>query len=83
MVSKLPFTENGTYEQVNIHHINEVEDISVVVKKILLTLEEKNIYAEKVIFTYEKEKGLYELWLSSNDYILTEKEIEFKIKKIK
>lgn len=80
--SKIPFENNASYEQVNIHLITGTDQIADA-KEVLKILKEKNIYAEKVIFTYEKGKNLYELWLSSNDYKLTEKEIETKVKKIK
>lgn len=80
--SKIPFENNAPYEQVNIDLISGTNQV-VDAKEVLKILKEKNIYAEKVIFTYEKDKNLYELWLSSNDYMLTEKEIESKVRKIK
>ena len=79
---KILFEENASYEQVNIDLISGTDQIADA-KEVLEILKEKNIYAEKVIFTYEKDKSLYELWLSSNDYKLTEKEIELKVRKIK
>jgi hypothetical protein len=77
---KTPFENNASYEQVNMYLISDQVKAA---KEVLQILKEKNIYAEKVIFTYEKDKHLYELHLSSTDYNLTEEEIELSIMKIK
>jgi hypothetical protein len=75
--------ENGSiYTQINIYLSNDVEPISVI-KNILNVLRKNNISAEKIIWTYEKEKHVYAIELSSDEYYLTEKEIEAKVKKIK
>jgi len=79
---KIRSEDNASYEQVNIDLISGTDQITDA-KEVLKILKEKNIYVEKVIFTYEKDKSVYELWLSSNDYKLTEKEIELKVRKIK
>jgi len=79
---KIPYERGGVYTQINIHLIDEAEHTATV-KKILYILKEKNISAEKIIFTYEKDKHVYEVLLSSDDYNLTESEIKAKVKKIK
>ncbi|MDD4524207.1 MAG: hypothetical protein PHW84_15510 [Methanosarcina sp.] len=80
--SKIPFENDGVYTQINIYLIDDAEHI-LVVKKVMNVLEQNNISAEKIIFTYEKDKHVYEIWLSSYDYALTENEIEAKVEKIK
>ena len=80
--SKMPFSNNTSYEQVNISFISDTDHIADA-KEVLEILKEKNIYVEDLIFTYEKDESVYELWLSSNDYNLTEKEIQLKVRKIK
>jgi hypothetical protein len=77
---KIPFENSASYEQVSIYLISDQVKAA---KEVLQILKEKNIYAEKVIFTYEKDKHVYELHLSSTDYKLTEEEIELSIIKIK
>jgi len=79
---KIPFENGGIYTQINIYLTDDAEHISVV-KKVLYVLKENNISAERIILTYEKDKHVYEIWLSSDDYPLTENEIEAKVKKIK
>lgn len=80
--SKIPYDNNDSYEQVDILLISDTDHITDA-KKVLKILKEKNIYVKKVIFRYAKDNRVYELWLSSNDYNLTEKEIESKVKRIK
>lgn len=79
---KIPFENGGIYTQINIYLTDDAEHISVV-KKVLYVLKENNISAERIILTYEKDKHVYEIWLSSDDYYLEENEIEAKVKKIK
>ena len=79
---KTSFTNEAVYNQINIHLTDEADRISVV-KKALSILKEKNISADTIMFTHEKNKGVYELLLSSDDYTLTPSEIEAKVKKIK
>jgi hypothetical protein len=79
---KTPFENSASYEQVNIYLISNTDQVTAA-KEVLKIIKDKDIYAEKVIFTYEKDKHVYELHLSSNDYNLTEEEIELSIRKIK
>lgn len=81
--SKTPFQNDGKFTQININLFDNEEHVTLVVKNILQILEEKNISSETIIIRYEKDKHLYEIWLSSDDYSLTEKEIETKVKIIK
>jgi hypothetical protein len=46
-------------------------------------LEGSNITAEGIIFTYEKDACVYEIHLSSDDYNLSEKDIQAKVTRIK
>jgi hypothetical protein len=78
---KTPYSE-GAYELISIHLINNT-DPSIVAKRVLDILKDKNITAERIIFKYEKDNLVYELSLSSNDYNLTEKDIKARIRKIK
>ncbi len=79
---KIPFENNSVYTQINIYLTDDAEHIPVV-KKVLYILKESNISAERIILIYEKDKHVYEIRLSSDDYALTEDEIEAKVKKIK
>ncbi|SMB83522.1 hypothetical protein SAMN00017405_1052 [Desulfonispora thiosulfatigenes DSM 11270] len=76
------FTNDAIYTQINIYLVDNAEHISVA-KKAMNLLDEHNISAETIILTYEKDNHVYEIWLSSDDYSLTENEIEEKVKKIK
>ncbi|MGH4137739.1 hypothetical protein [Clostridium sp.] len=80
--SKGIFENNATYEQVNIDLISNTDQIAVA-KEVMKILKEKNISAEKVIFMYEIDMHVYELWLTPKDYKLTDKEINDKVMKIK
>jgi len=77
---KIPF--GGDFTQVNIYLTDEEEHIADV-RKILHILKDNNISAEKIILTYEKDKHVYEISLSSEDYLLTEQDIETRVKRIK
>jgi len=79
---KLLFSDIAAYEQINVHLIDEADHIPVI-KKVLELLAKGNISYELIIFTYEKDKGVYELRLSSSDYKLMEKDIQSKVIKIK
>ncbi len=79
---KIPFENGGTYTQINIHLTDEEEHISDI-EKVLHLLKENNISAERIILSYEKDKHVYEIRLSSDNYSLTEKEIEAKVERIK
>ncbi|HOE58012.1 MAG TPA: hypothetical protein PLI20_10520, partial [Bacillota bacterium] len=70
------------FMQVNIRLSNDAEHIAVV-RKALSILAENKIIAEKVIFTYEKGNGVYELWVSPDEYNSTENELEKKERRIK
>lgn len=80
--SKIPFEDDGVYTQINIHLTNEAQPIPVA-KKVLYILKENNTSAERVILTYESDKHVYEMLLSSDDYTLNENELEAKVKRIK
>ncbi|MBK5242508.1 hypothetical protein [Clostridium sp.] len=80
--SKGIFENNALYEQVNIDLISNTDQIAVA-KEVMKILKEKNISVEKVIFMYEIDMHVYELWLTSKDYKLTDKEINDKVMKIK
>jgi hypothetical protein len=79
---QIPFTDQAVYDQVNIHLRDEADNIPVI-KKIMELLKEKNLAAEKVIFMYEKDQGVYELEVSSAEYDMSETEIGARLKKIK
>ena len=79
---KEPFEAGAAYTQINIHLSDDAEHLAVV-KKALSILAENDVVAEKVIFTYEKDKHVYELWVSSEEYDLTEEELKEKVRSIK
>jgi len=70
------------YDEIYVHILDNVDAIPVA-GKVLTVLKENKIHAETIIITYEKEKHVYEIVLSSDDYGLTNKEIESKVQKIK
>jgi len=75
--------ETGTaYEQINIHITDDAEHLAVV-KEALSLLAKNGISAERVIFTYEKDKHVYELWVSPEEHNLTEEELKEKVRYIK
>ncbi|MBO8162035.1 MAG: hypothetical protein H0Z24_10455 [Thermosipho sp. (in: Bacteria)] len=74
---------NGQYAQINIYLRDDAVEPILVIKKALNVLKNNNIMAEIIILTYEKDKHVYELRLSSDDYDLTEKEIVAKVRTIK
>lgn len=79
---KIPFGNGDYYEGIYIH-ISDNADAIPVVGKVLTILQENKILAETIVITYEREKHVYEIVLSSDDYGLTNKEIESKVQKIK
>jgi len=80
--SKLPFDNNAAYNQINIKLTENIAHATVI-KKMMNTFKENHIFAEKIIFTYEKDNHLYRIELSSSDYELKENEIEAKIERHK
>ena len=80
--SKTPFKDSDSYEQISIELVSNTNQVKAV-NEILMLLKEKNINVGKIYFVYEKDKCLYELVLSSNDFNLTEKEIVEKVIKLK
>jgi hypothetical protein len=76
------FEDNATYEQVDIDLISNTDQIAVA-KEVMKKIQEKNISVEKLIFRYEIDMHVYELWLTPKDYKLTYKEINDKVMKIK
>lgn len=79
---KQPFTKSAGYDQINIYLTGDVQH-SAIAKKVLNILHERDISAGKIILTYEKDRHVYEIRLSSGDYSLTESDIETKVQRIK
>lgn len=79
---KKPFEADAEYEQINIHIIDDAEHLAVV-KEVLSLLAKNDIAADKVIFTYEKDKHVCELWVFSEEYALTEEELKKRVRNIK
>ncbi|HPW42000.1 MAG TPA: hypothetical protein PLW98_10845 [Bacillota bacterium] len=79
---KKPFEAGAAYEQINIHIADDAEHLAVV-KEVLSLLAKNDIAAERVIFTYEKDKHVYELWASPEEHSLTEDELKAKVRNIK
>jgi len=71
------------FTQINIDLKANIVDPITVIENALDVLKNNNILSEIIIVTYEKDKHVYEIWLSSDDYDLTEKEIAAKIRIIK
>lgn len=80
--SKLPFDDSAAYNQINVD-LAEHAAHATAIKKMMNIFKENDIVAEKIIFIYEKDKHVYRIKLSSNDYGLEENEIEAKIEKHK
>lgn len=76
---KMPFENGGVYTQINIYLIDNTEHYMPIVKKVLNVLKDNNISAEKIIITYEKDRHVYEMLLTSDDYSMNEMEIEAKV----
>jgi hypothetical protein len=79
---KKPFDGSGNYDQINFHLADEKEH-ALDVEEILRILESSCIEAETIYFTYEKEKHVYQILLSADDYDLNEEEIQKRIEMIK
>jgi hypothetical protein len=79
---KIPFTDEASYEQINVYLTGSEDNVSTV-KNILDILKEKDIHYERIGFTYEKDNGIYEVWLSSKDFLLSKEEIGLKVIKVK
>lgn len=79
---KIPFENGGVYTQINIYLTDDSEHIPIV-KNVLNILKENNISAEAIIIEYEKDKHVYEIRLSSDDYAMNENVIEAKVEKRK
>lgn len=79
---KTLFQNDGKYTQINIHLADDAQHI-LAVKEAMHILGQNNITAERIIFTYEKDRHVYEIHLSSDDYGLNEKDIEAKVRRIK
>ncbi len=79
---KMPFQNDGIYTQINIYLTEDAMHISAATDALRM-LNENNISAERIIFTYEKDRHVYEILLSLDDYQLTEKELEAKVRRIK
>jgi len=79
---KMPFDNPGVYDQINVTLTDDARHIPVT-KKVLNELKEHDISAQRVIISFEKDRHVYEIWLSSDDHLLEEREIEAKVRKIK
>lgn len=80
--SEIPFQNNGLYRQINLF-ITEDADMVSVATKTLTILKENNISAEIVGLTQERDKHVYEIRLSTDDYTLPKSELEAKVQRIK
>ena len=79
---KIPFQDDGVYSQINLY-ITEDADMVSVATKTLTILKENNISAEIVGLMQERNKHVYEIRLSTDDYALPKSEIEAKVQRIK
>lgn len=79
---KRSFDGSGNFDQINFHLVDEKEH-AFDIATILRILEDSGIEAQKIIFTYEKEKHVYEALFSSDDYGLELDDIKKRIEKIK
>jgi hypothetical protein len=79
---KTPFDKGSIYTQINIHLTEDAKHV-LAAKEVMHMLQENNISAERIIFTYETDKHVYEIKLSSEDYSFNEEEIKDKVKMIK
>ena len=79
---KIPFQNNGLYEQINLYLTKDADMVSVAAKTLTI-LKENNISAEVVILTQEKDKHVYEIHLSTEDYALPKSKLEDKVQRIK
>lgn len=76
------FFDNAViYSQISVSLVREAQHISVV-KEILRIIKANDIVVENILFTYEKNNGIYQILLSEEDYNMSEKEIEVKVIKI-
>ena len=76
------FDGSGNLDQINFYLADEKEHVSDI-GDILKILDSRNIVVERIYFTYEKEKHVYQLQLSADDYDLNEEEIQNRIEMIK
>ncbi len=79
---KKQFDGSGNYDQINFHLADEKEHARDI-EEILRILDASGIEAETIYFTYEKEKHVYQIHLSADDYDLNEEEIQNRIEMIK
>lgn len=79
---EIPFGNGDAYSQINLYFTDNTDAIPVA-RKVLTALKENNISAERIILTYERDKHVFEIMLSSNDYALNENELQGKIRMIK
>ncbi|HVJ47626.1 hypothetical protein [Desulfitobacterium sp.] len=79
---RIPFQDDGLYSQVNLT-ITEDANLVSVATKTLGILKENNISAETVGLMQEKDKHVYEIRLSTDDYALPKNELEAKVQMIK
>ena len=79
---KIPFQDDGVYSQINLY-ITEDADMVSVATKTLTILKENNISAEIVGLMQERNKHVYEIRLSTDDYALPNSEIAAKVQRIK
>ena len=79
---KIPFQNGGQYNQINVY-ITEGSEIAFVAHGVLFLLKDNNISSDRIIFTQEKEKHVYELHLVKGDMNMNQAELEAKIQRIK
>ncbi len=81
-ITGLSKLDDGVYTQINITLTDDAEPI-VVTKKVLDILKQKNISAERVIVSYERDKNVCEIHLASGDFGLDEDGLRAKVYKVK
>lgn len=75
---KIPYQDDGIYDRIYVDLTDEARHISVI-ENVLNVLKKNNISAETIVFIYEKNKHVYEIQVSSDDYDATESEIEARV----
>lgn len=74
---------NLSFNGIHFYLIDDIKDPILTIKDVLNILKNNDITSEIITVTYEKDKHVYEIHLTSDDYYLTEKEVLEKIMKIK
>ena len=79
---KIPFQNGDQYNQINIY-LSAEHEITLIAVKVLSLLKDNHISSDKIIFTQEKEKHVYELHLVKSDLNLNQAELKAKIQRVK